>query len=87
MIPSGHMQAHVGEEVHVRCSYSPEDADFDIGLEELEYDKERGIYDYRIDDDGKGVILTMKSPGMGIIYMTAGEPINEAGLLVIEVNE
>lgn len=87
MIPSGHIQGYVGDEVHVRCDYSPEDADFDIGLEELEYDKERGIYDYRIDEDGKGVTLRLKSPGMGIIYMTAGEPINEAGLLVIEVNE
>ena len=66
---------------------APEDAEFDIGLEELEEDKARGIYDYRLDDDGKGLTLTMKSPGMGIIYMSAGEPINEAGILVIEVNE
>ena len=87
MTPSGYMQAYVGEEVHIRCRYSPEDAEFDIGLEELEEDKARGIYDYRLDDDGKGLTLTMKSPGMGIIYMSAGEPINEAGILVIEVNE
>ena len=87
MIPSGYMQGRVGEEVHVCCRFSPEDAEFNIGLEELEYDKDRGIYDYRIDEDGKGVSLRLKSPGMGIIYMSVGEPVNEAGLLVIEVNE
>lgn len=87
MLPSGYMQGHVGEEVHVRCSYSPESAEFDIGLEELELDRERGIYDYQIDEDGKGVILKLKAAGTGIIYMEAGEPINEAGLLVLEVNE
>ena len=87
MSPSGYIQGHVGDKIHVRCSFRPEDAEFEIGREELEFDKERGIYDYTIDDDGHGVILTLKSPGTGIVYMTAGEPINEAGMLLIEVNE
>lgn len=86
MTPSGYIQGYVGDKIHVRCSFSPADAEFEIGIEELEFDKERGIYDYTIDDDGHGVILTLKSPGTGIVYMTAGEPINEAGMLLIEVN-
>lgn len=86
MSPSGFIQGKVGDEIHVRCRFSPEDAEFEIGTEELEYDRQRGIYDYVIDDDGHGVMLTLKSPGTGIVYMTAGEPINEAGMLLIEVN-
>lgn len=86
MTPSGYIQGYVGDKIHVRCSFRPQDAEFEIGREELEFDRERGIYDYTIDDDGHGVILTLKSPGTGIVYMTAGEPINEAGMLLIEVN-
>jgi hypothetical protein len=55
-------------------------------MEELEYDNSRGIYDYNIDPDGKGVTLVLESQGTGILYMTAGDPINETGMLVIEVN-
>lgn len=86
MTPSGYIQGNVGETIHVRCSFHPSDAPFDIGMEELEYDRERGIYDFVIDSDRKGVSLTLKNPGTGILYMTAGSPVNETGMLVIEVN-
>lgn len=85
MIPSGYLQGNVGDTIKVRCSYSPPDTAFDIGLEELEYDSERGIYDYILDSDGHGVSLILRSAGMGILYMSAGEPLNETGMLVIEV--
>lgn len=85
MIPSGYLQGNVGDTIKVRCSYSPPDTAFDIGLEELEYDSERGIYDYVLDSDGHGVSLILRSAGMGILYMSAGEPLNETGMLVIEV--
>lgn len=87
MQPSGYIQGFVGDDLNVRCSFHPKDAEFEIGLEELEYDKERGIYDYKIDEDGHGVTLSLKSPGTGIIYMSVGEPVNEAGMLVLEVND
>lgn len=87
MTPSGYMQGYVGETVHVSCRFQPEEAEFDIGLEELEEDRQRGLYDYIIDEDGHGVTLSLKSPGTGILYMTAGEPVNESGLLVIEINK
>lgn len=86
MAPTGFLQGTVGDKIHVRCRFSPEDAEFEIGTEELESDRQRGIYDYAIDDDGHGVMLTLRSPGTGIVYMSAGEPINEAGMLLIEVN-
>jgi hypothetical protein len=50
-------------------------------------DKEAGIYDYVIDEDGHGATLTFTGPGRGLIYMEAGEPVNEAALWIIEVNQ
>ena len=52
----------------------------------MEDDKAEGIYDYEIDDDGHGATLTLTGPGRGLIYMEAGEPINDAALFIIEVN-
>lgn len=86
MSPSGFIQGNPGDVIHVRCDYHPDVAPFDIGMEELEYDSSRGIYDYVIDEDAKGVRITLKSPGTGILYMSAGEPVNETGMLMIEVN-
>lgn len=85
MEPEGYVEAKVGETLHVRCTFSPPYAPFDIGLEELEEDRERGIYDYVIDADGKGVVLTMRGKGSGMLYMSAGEPVNQSGLLYVEV--
>ena len=53
----------------------------------MEDDRERGIYDYIIDEDGHGAILTLKGPGRGLIYMEAGHPVNDAALFIIEVNQ
>ena len=65
----------------------PPNTPFDIGYEELEYDKSRGIYDYVPDDDGHGVTLTLLKSGRGILYMSAGYPINDSKLIVVEVNQ
>ena len=55
-------------------------------MEYLEDDKATGIYDYVIDEDGHGVTLVLTGPGSGLIYMEAGEPVNDAALYFIEVN-
>jgi hypothetical protein len=52
----------------------------------MDEDKAEGIYDYVIDEDGHGVTLTLTGPGSGIVYMEAGDPINDAALFIIEVN-
>ena len=87
MTPSGYLEARVGETVHVRCSFTPPGAPFDIGLEELEEDRKTGIYDYVIDSDGFGVTLTLKNPGAGMLYMEVGDPVNQAGILYLQVKE
>ena len=86
MYPGEYIEGNVGDKIHIWCEFFPPNAPFDPGLEELNYDKGRGIYDYELDEDGHGVVLTLKNPGTGIVYMTAGEPVNESGMAVVVVN-
>ena len=81
--PANYIHGHVGDIIRIRCDYKPGWAPFDIGIEELETDKANGIYDYRMDADGKGVTLTLKGSGGGLLYFEVGEPVNEAEMVVI----
>lgn len=84
--PKDYIHCRVGDTIHIRCGYKPEFAPFDIGTEYMELDHENGIYDYTIDDDGKGAVLKMTGTGSGVILVEAGEPINDAALIVIVVD-
>ena len=82
--PSDIISCRVGDSVHIWADLEPTDAPFDIGLEELEEDRERGLYDYTIDPDGHGVTLSLKAPGTGIVYFQAGWPVTDsAGALIV----
>lgn len=83
--PGSYIEGKVGDKIHVWCEFYPTTAEFDIGKEELEYDRKRGIYDYTVDSDGHGVTLDLKKPGTGIVYMSAGEPINRSEMAIIVV--
>ncbi len=85
MLPGDYVEGHVGDTVRVWCDCYPRTAPFDPGLDELYYDKSRGIYDFKVDEDNHGVTLYLKKPGTGIIYMSAGEPINRSGMVIISV--
>ena len=84
--PGDYLRGNIGDVIHIGCRLTPSWASFDIGTEYLEADKAEGIYDYVIDEDGRGVTLTLKGSGTGLIYMEAGDPINDAALFFIEVN-
>ena len=84
--PSEYIRGNIGDQVHIWCEVWPPDTPFDIGLEYMLDDKEKGIYDYIIDEDGHGAMLTLTGPGSGLIYMEAANPVNDAALFVIEVN-
>ena len=84
--PDDYICGNIGDCLHLWCELSPASAPFDVGLKYLEDDKADGIYDYEIDEDGHGVTLTLTGPGTGLIYMEAGDPINDAALFIIEVN-
>ena len=83
MQPGEYVEGHVGDTLRVWCECYPRTSPFDPGLEELEYDKARGIYDYKVDDDRHGVTLYLKKSGTGIIYMTAGEPVDASGMVLV----
>lgn len=85
MYPGEYIEGHVGDVIRIWCDYYPRSAPFDPGIEELEFDRKRGIYDYEIDEDGRGVTLSLKSPGTGLVYMSAGEPVNQSGMTIITV--
>lgn len=84
--PGNYVEGHVGDTLHIWCECYPRTSPFDIGKEELDFDKGRGIYDYRIDEDGHGVTLYLRKPGTGILYMSAGEPISRNGMVLVCVN-
>lgn len=85
MHPGEYVEGHVGDSLRIWCECYPRTAPFDPGYEELNFDKGRDIYDYRVDDDGHGVTLYLKKPGSGIVYMSAGEPINRSGMVLVKV--
>ena len=84
--PSGYIVGNIGDRVHIWCEVSPRHTPFDIGISYMEEDKAQGIYDYELDEDGHGATLTLTGPGRGLIYMEAGEPVNDAALFIVEVN-
>lgn len=84
--PESYIQGNIGDTLHLYCEVYPPHTVFDVGLDELEFDREQGIYEYIIDEDGHGVRLILTGAGVGIVYMQAGEPVNEDALWIIEVN-
>lgn len=84
--PGSYISGKAGDSIHIWCEFFPPNASFDLGYDELNYDKGRGIYDYTVDKDGHGVTLLLKKSGSGILYMSAGAPVNESGIVIIEVN-
>lgn len=84
--PSKYIRGNIGDQIHIWCEVSPYGTPFDVGLDYLEDDKANGIYDYVVDEDGHGATLTLTGPGTGLIYMEAGEPVNEGAMFFIEVN-
>lgn len=85
--PESYIRGDIGDVIHLGCNFTPEDAPFDVGLEYMQNDKKEGIYDYVIDEDRHGAVITLTGPGSGLIYMSVGPPVNEAALWFIEVNQ
>lgn len=82
--PGNIVTGHDGETVHIYVDVYPEETMVDICREDLDYDVERGIYEYELDPDGHGVKLTLLEGGTGMFTIDAGPPVN-AGFLVIVV--
>lgn len=85
--PGKYVSGKVGDDLHIWAEVQPTDSRLVFGKEELEYDKERGVYDYTMDSDNRGVTLHLKNPGTGIIYIEAGAPANSAEMVYVTVNK
>ena len=86
IFPGNFIRCRKGDIVEISCEYFPLSAPFDIGTEELEYDKSRGIYDYAIGEDGRSVTLYTMERGSGLLYMEAGYPVNQAEMIVVVID-
>jgi hypothetical protein len=84
--PGTYIEAMPGDTVHVWAELDPEDAQFTMGMEELEDDRKEGIYDYKMDEDGRGVTLYLKNPGSGLLYMSSGNPVSDSAVIVVVVD-
>ena len=84
--PSQYVRGKIGDKVHIGCKVSPQNTPFDVGENYMKDDNKTGIYDYEIDPDGHGAVLTRTGPGRGWIYMEAGAPVDRGVLFVIEVD-
>lgn len=82
--PGNIVTGHDGDTIHIYVDVYPEETMVDICREDLDYDVERGIYEYELDPDGHGVWLTLLEGGTGMFTIDAGPPVN-AGFLVIVV--
>lgn len=84
--PGQFITAHSGQDVRIWCDIYPADAPFEISMEDLEYDKQRGIYDYTLDSDGHGVTLHCRQGGTGMFTIDAGYPVDEGFLIIVAVD-
>ena len=86
LYPGQYITGTNGEKIHVWVEVSPEDTPVVFSRDDLDFDVERGIYDYDMDPDGKGVVLTLKENGTGMFTVDAGSPVNDGFLVIVVVN-
>lgn len=84
--PGQLITGHTGDEVRVWCELYPEDTTLDICRDDLDYDVERGIYTYEMDDDGHGVTLALAGGGTGMFTIDALDPVNQGFLVIVVVD-
>lgn len=84
--PANFITGRDGERIHVWVDVFPEETEVWIDEDDLDFDRERGIYDYEIDVDGKGVWLDLLKGGSGAFIINAGPPIDDGLLVIIVVN-
>ena len=72
---------------HLWCEIWPENAPVEI--EPLAYDDTESVsevYDYQIDVDGKGIVLTPRKAGTALVYFKAGPPVGKDTLAMVVFN-
>ena len=83
--PGDYISGNVGDKVHVWCDVYPQDTPVEWDWELLDGDTERGIYQYELDPDGHGLMLTLTGRGTGLVYVEVKGIVDDAFLCVIVV--
>ena len=83
--PGDYISGSVGDKVHVWCDVYPPDTPVEWDWELIDGDTERGIYQYEVDPDGHGLVLTLTGRGTGMVYVEVKGIVEEAFLCVIVV--
>ena len=83
--PGDYISGNVGDTVHVWCDVYPPDTPVVWDWELIDGDVQRGIYQYSIDPDGHGLLLTLTGRGTGMVYVDVKGIVDDAFLCVIVV--
>lgn len=81
--PAAYNERLPTDSIHLRLDLFPEDTP--VRIENLGYEDENiaAVYDYRIDDDGHGIVLRAKKHGTAHILFSAGPPISRDTLAFV----
>lgn len=81
----GYHESRVGESMRFWADYFPPNMKCEIDQEYLDFDVERGIYDYELSEDKSSVVLHFRNPGSGLFHFDVGEPLDTSTMVWIHV--
>lgn len=84
--PGNYIETTVGATLHIWAETVPDKAEIVFSTADLDEDRNDGLYDYTLDEDGSGVTLYPKKRGTGVFELDAGAPCNDGALIVVVIN-
>lgn len=81
----GYNESRVGESLRVWADYFPPNMKCEIDQEYLDFDVERGIYEYELSEDKSSVVLHFRNPGSGLFHFDVGEPLDTSTMVWVHV--
>ncbi len=82
---TGYLEARVGEQVHIWAEYFPPNMSCKLDKDYLDFDVSRGIYSYKLSEDGSDVVLDILKKGSGMLRYDVGEPLDTSALIFLVV--
>lgn len=84
--PGKYIEGKAGDYIDIRVTLTPKGIPFSFDMEDLDFDKSNGIYDYQLHKDGLGVTLHLLKKGSGLITCGCGIPESDGALIVVVVD-
>lgn len=86
LYPGQYIRRPAGDRLRVWVEVYPEDTEVIFDREDLEDDAAEGYYSYKLEEDGRGVVLHLLRPGMGMFCIDAGPPVNNGFLVLVVID-